>query len=70
MRNTWSHFTGAIITLVSWMAVAEAAAYLLLPDTLVARFIGTFNTAFWYIVGGLVAMAVGLYLVGFGFTWW
>ena len=52
------------------MAVAEAAAYLLVPDTLVARVIGTFNTAFWYIVGGLVAMTVGLYLVGFGFKWW
>ena len=33
----------------------SGAAYLLLPDALVCRLIGTFNTAGWYIVGGVLA---------------
>lgn len=70
VHNAWSPLPAAVISLLGWMAVAEAAAYLLLPDTLVARLIGTFNTALWYVVGGLLAIAVGLYLAGFGFGLW
>jgi len=70
VHNVWTPLPAAIISLVGWMAVAEAAAYLLLPDALVGRLIGTFNTAGWYIVGGVLAIGVGLYLAGFGFAWW
>jgi hypothetical protein len=69
-NNVWSPLPAAIMTLLGWMAVAEATAYLFLPDVYVARVIGTFNTATWYIVGGMLAIAVGLYLAGFGFAWW
>ncbi len=51
------------------MAVIEATAYLLLPDDLVERFIGTFNTPSWYISGGVLAIAIGIYLAAFGFGW-
>ncbi|MPZ34934.1 MAG: hypothetical protein GEV13_28825 [Rhodospirillales bacterium] len=70
VHNVWSPLPAAIITLLGWMAVAEAIAWLFLPDTVVARLIGTFNTAAWYIVGGMLAIGVGLYLAGFGFGWW
>ena len=52
------------------MAVAEATAYLFLPDVLVARLLDTFNTATWYVIGGALAIGVGIYLAGFGFGWW
>ena len=52
------------------MAVAEAIAYLFLPDVLVAKIIGTFNTAACYSAAGMLAIAVGIYLAGFGFAWW
>jgi hypothetical protein len=70
VHNVWTPLPAAIISLVGWMAVAEAAAYLLLPDALVGRLIGTFNAEGWYIVGGVLATGAGLYLVGFGFAWW
>ena len=57
-------------TVLGWMAVAEAIAYLFLPDVFVARLIGTFNTATWYFLAGVLAIGVGLYLAGFGFNWW
>lgn len=70
VNNVWSPLPAAVITLLGWMAVTEAIAYLFLPDIFVARFISTFNSAAWYIVGGVLAIAVGLYLAGFGFGWW
>lgn len=70
VNNVWSPLPAAIITLLGWMAVTEALAYLFLPDVFVAKLIGTFNTATWYIVGGVLAIGVGLCLAGFGFGWW
>jgi hypothetical protein len=67
-HNVWSPLPAALITIIGWMAVFEATIYLLLPDRWVAKFIATFNTAGWYIVGGSLAIAVGGYLSWFGFT--
>ena len=69
-HNVWSPLPAALITLLGWMAVLEALIYLFLPDRWVARFIATFNTSFFYVVGGLLAIVVGIYLAGFGFGWW
>jgi hypothetical protein len=69
-HNVWSPLPAAMITILGWMAVLEATIYLFLPDRLVAKFIGTFNTANWYVVGGSLASVVGVYLAGFGFGWW
>jgi hypothetical protein len=70
VNNVWSPLPAAIITLLGWMAVTEAIVFLFLPDVFVARFIATFNTAAFYIIGGVLAIGVGLYLAGFGFGWW
>jgi hypothetical protein len=69
-HNVWSPMPAAVITLLGWMAVLEATIYLFLPDAWVAKFIATFNTAAWYVVGGSLAIVVGIYLAGFGFAWW
>jgi hypothetical protein len=70
MHNAWSPPAAAILTLLGWMAVVEGAFYMLAPDDVVARFMAAFNTERWYIVGGALAVLVGLYLLGFGFGWW
>jgi hypothetical protein len=69
-HDLWSPLPAALITIVGWMAILEATIYLFLPDRLVAKFIATFNTPAWYVVGGLLAIVVGIYLAGFGFAWW
>jgi hypothetical protein len=69
-HNLWSPLPAAAITIIGWLAVLEALIYLFFPDDWVARFIATFNTSAWYIVGGSLAMVVGTYLTGFGFAWW
>ena len=69
-HNVWSPLPAAIISLFGWIAVIEATAYLVLPDDTLERVVSAFNTATVYLLGGLLAIAVGLYLMGFGFGWW
>jgi hypothetical protein len=69
-HNVWSPAPAAIISLLGWMAVIEASTYLLLPDELVEGIIETFNKPAWYLFGGLLSIAVGIYLAGFGFGLW
>ncbi|MDQ8730876.1 hypothetical protein [Bradyrhizobium sp. LHD-71] len=69
-HNVWSSPPAAIISLLGWLAVIEATAYLILPDDLVEKVIGTFNTPAWYLGGGLFAIMIGVYLAGSGFGWW
>jgi hypothetical protein len=68
-HNVWSPLPAAIVTIVGWLAVIESLAYLLLPDAKIASLIATFNTPGWYVVGGVLAVAVGAYLTAFGFGW-
>ncbi|MGE3709309.1 MAG: hypothetical protein AB7G35_06530 [Hyphomicrobiaceae bacterium] len=68
-HNRWSPFAAAVITIIGWLAVLEAAIYLLLSDAAVSRFITKFNREEWYIGGGLVSLAIGVYLAAFGFGW-
>jgi hypothetical protein len=49
------------------MAVVESTAYLALPDALIEKVIRTFNTPSRYLLGGPLAVAVGIYLAGYGF---
>jgi len=69
-HTVWSPLPAAIITLFGWIAAIEAAAYLVLPDNAIAALFARFNTPGWYLFGGVLAIALGAYLSGFGFGWW
>lgn len=66
-HNQWTPIPAAVITLLGWMAIVEGMVYLALPDEFVEKLIRTFNTPFWYIIGGLLAIGVGGYLGAYGF---
>jgi hypothetical protein len=68
-HNQWSSPPAAIITILGWLAILEAASYLLLPDETVDRFVRGFNVPAWYVGGGIAVIVLGLYLAGFGFSW-
>jgi len=70
VHDAWSPVPAAVMTLLGWMAVAEAVFYMAAPSSLVSQLMDTFNTETWYVVGGGFAVAVGLYLAGFGLGWW
>lgn len=67
VHNEWSSVPAGIISAIGWIALVESTAYLLLPDPLVEQFIRAFNKPLWYVVGGLFAVVVGVYLAAFGF---
>jgi uncharacterized membrane protein len=66
-HNVWSPLPAAIVTFIGWAALAEGCAYLFLPDPVLDRFIRTFNTPGWYVVGAFLAIATGSYLACYGF---
>lgn len=68
-HNVWTTFPEGIISLFGWMLVIEGTAYLILPDSVIAKMINAFNKPWWYVGGGILAIACGVYLAGFGFGW-
>lgn len=65
--NDWSSAPASVIMVVGWAAAIEATAYLFLPDWILAKYIGVFSNRSWCIGGGLVSVALGVYLAGHGF---
>ncbi len=56
-----------LISLIGWMLIVEGIIYLAMPYKRVQKFAAAFNTPQWYVVGGVIAILVGLYLAGSGF---
>lgn len=58
-----------LISLIGWMMIVEGVVHLSLPFKYVQQLVRSFNKPGWYLSGGMVAVAIGLYLVaaGFGF---
>ena len=63
----WQTLPSAVIALIGWLVVAEALAYLALPDETLAKLIAMFNVPTAYIVGGVIALVLGIYLAVIGF---
>ena len=66
-HNVWVWDTAVIITIVGWLMLIEALAYLVLPYRTVARIFRAFNRKSWYVGGGILSVVLGLYLAGVGF---
>ena len=66
-HNDWSTLPAGIISAIGWVLIIEGTAYLLVSDRTMTWMIRTFNVRTWYLVGGILAMALGLYLAFFGF---
>lgn len=63
----WTPDWRGLITLIGWWMIIESVIYLVMPYTGIRRMIRMFNTSQWYISGGFLSIAIGLYLVGVGF---
>src|SRR5262245_8639982 len=69
VNNVWSPLAADVLTLVGWLAVAEALFFMAAPDAWVSWLMRNFNTEGWYIAGGTLAVVVGVYLASWGFGW-
>lgn len=63
-HNVWEWSWRLVITVLSWIVLLKAVAFLLLPQ-------GKFDKMFrsvskkknWYVIGGVICVVLGLYLV-------
>lgn len=66
-HNFWATFPEGLVSFFGWVLALEGAFYLFTPDKMVRKIIRFFNKKTWFIVGGLVSVIAGLYLIDFGF---
>lgn len=67
LHNEWSSPPAAIISLLGWMMIAVSVTYLMLPKALVERLTVAINVPRLYVVGGVCAIILGVYLAVYGF---
>lgn len=57
-----------LLSLIGWMLIVEGVLYMLLPMKDVKKMISSFNKPSWYLTGAVISVAMGLYLVAYGFS--
>ena len=65
-HNLWVAGWPVIITLLSWLVLVKALAYLLLPYDVTARAVRRFNRPAWFALGGPLWAALGVFLAAKG----
>lgn len=67
IHNKWISWPTSVISLVGWIMAIEGLFYLILPEKWLKGMLKIFNNKFWYFLGGLLAILVGIYLAYRGF---
>jgi len=66
-HNVWVAGWPVIVTVLSWLVLVKALAYLFLPFEVTSRLVRRFNRPAWFTLGGALWAALGLFLAGKGF---
>lgn len=66
-HNVWVAGWPLAITVLSWLVLLKALAFLLLPFDVTARAVGWFNKPAFFTASAVVSIALGLFLAGKGF---
>ncbi len=69
IHNDWSMLPAILVSLVGWASVVKGLVYLFLPEAVLTKYMHTLSNRKWYMIDGLAAVVIGLYLTGFGFGW-
>ncbi len=69
MHNDWSTLPASIITFIGWAGVVKGIFYLFVPEAKLTKVMHALADRKWFVIDGVVAILVGLYLAGFGFGW-
>ena len=67
-HNVWAWNFQVIITIVGWLLLLEAVAYLMLPYRVFTKWVSWLNKKSVYWIGGFLAVVLGLYLTNIGFN--
>jgi hypothetical protein len=66
-HNVWVAGWPVIVTLLSWLVLIKAIAYLLLPFSAMAGVVKAFNRPAWFTAGGAITAGFGVFLAAKGF---
>ncbi len=66
-HNVWIAGWPLVVTVLSWLVLTKALAYLLLPFEVTARLVRWLNRPAWFVMGGALWAALGFFLAGKGF---
>lgn len=66
-HNVWDGTYRVLITVLAWLTFLKGVAYLWLPGTIFRGIARTFSQKNWFMVGGIVAILLGVYLIYVGF---
>jgi uncharacterized membrane protein HdeD (DUF308 family) len=69
LHNDWSTLPASLVTLFGWIAIIKGVAYLMLKEATLDKLVKYFYNRKWFVVDGILAVLLGLYLAGFGFGW-
>ncbi len=69
IHNDWSTLPAVLVSLVGWAALVKGLVYLFLPEAKLAKLVHALTERSWYMIDGVLAVIIGLYLAGFGFGW-
>lgn len=67
LHNVWSSPPAVIISLFGWLMLIEAVVYLAAPNSVLEGPFAAFDTPVFFVIGGVIALLLGLYLTGYGF---
>lgn len=66
-HNNWSSLAAGIITVFGWAMLLEGVFYMVASDDAIESLMKVFNNKTWYLFSGILSIAFGIYLTGFGF---
>ena len=66
-HEIWTSGPAIIVSLFGWLMLIEGFAYLFVSDRRLKKCAKIFSNKAWYIIGGLLAIILGVYLLYAGF---
>jgi len=68
-HNIWDDTMTVLVSLFGWLVFIKGIAYLVLPAANVKKFVRAINPTLWLGWGGIVSLAIGIYMAGRAFGW-
>lgn len=69
LHNDWSTMPAAVVSLICWTIFVKGLLYLFIPEPSLSKLVRKLNQRKWYMIDGVIAVLVGIYLAGFGYGW-
>lgn len=70
LYQDWSSLPSGILSAIGWLILIKGLLYAFMPEVRLASLTKILSEHSWYIMDGVLAFIVGLYLTGYGYGFW